>query len=175
MTSITICRSLLSGKTPREIIDQLVQLFDAERLIAERDVIDFTEALLEKVFFMSEIEIYGKKQYVQALAEKASKKGKILSAMIELLDQCNFHCRYCYVRGSTNSTLSLESVKKVLDQLREVGCIWLTLTGGEPLLHPHFLEIYNYAYDLGFAVTILTNGYLLTSEHIALFQKKSLG
>lgn len=112
LTSITICRSLLSGKTPREIIDQLVQLFDVERLIAERDVIDFTEALLEKVFFMSEIEIYGKKQYVQALAEKASKKGKILSAMIELLDQCNFHCRYCYVRGSTNSTLSLESVKR---------------------------------------------------------------
>ena len=121
---------------------------------------------------MSRIEVFGKKTYLQAIAEKAGNKGKILSAMIELLDQCNYSCRYCYVRGSTQSLLPLDNVKKYLSELRDTGCVWLTLTGGEPLLHPNFIEIYNYAYDLGFAVTILTNGYLLTDEHIKLFQEK---
>ncbi len=122
---------------------------------------------------MNKVEVYGKKHYLQALAEKAGGKGKILSAMIKLLDQCNFRCQYCYVRGSTKSMVSFDSIKKILDELRDLGCVWLTLTGGEPLLHPNFFEIYNYAYDLGFAVTVLTNGYLLTAEHIKLFQSKS--
>lgn len=114
----------------------------------------------------------GKHAYLLSINKKAVQQGKLLSATIELLDQCNFRCKYCYVRGIIGSIMSLDNAKRVLNELRQEGCIWLTITGGEPLLHPNFLEIYRYAFDLGFGISVLTNGYLIDDQHIQLFKEK---
>jgi radical SAM protein with 4Fe4S-binding SPASM domain len=44
------------------------------------------------------------------------------------------------------------------------GCLWLLMSGGEPLLRPDFREIYSYAKKQGMIITLFTNGTLLTPE-----------
>lgn len=62
--------------------------------------------------------------------------------------------------------LSPREIKGLLDQLWGMGCLFIELTGGEPLLYPAFNEIVGYARNLGFAVAITTNGFLLDNKRI---------
>lgn len=89
------------------------------------------------------------------------------------MDYCNFRCKHCYVRDTYHSFIDVDKVKVLLEELHNLGCIWLLLTGGEILLHPHFLEIYKYAYDLNYKITLFTNGYLLNDEIIAVLKEKT--
>jgi selenobiotic family peptide radical SAM maturase len=74
---------------------------------------------------------------------------------------CDLHCKHCYDR-SDRSPLSLGQAVRVLDDLRAFckdrrvrGAI--SFTGGNPLLHPQFNEIYRAAADRGFDIAILGN------------------
>src|SRR2546427_1718417 len=51
-----------------------------------------------------------------------------------------------------------------MDEMREGGFLELILTGGEPLARRDFLDIYAYAKQNGFLVTVFTNGTLLTEK-----------
>ena len=90
-----------------------------------------------------------------------------LSVQIELTHRCNFDCIYCYCKGAKDGAeLTAGEWKSILDQMHSAGCIWLAMTGGEPLLHEDFWDIYTYARNKGFLVTIFTNGSLLAEEAI---------
>lgn len=74
---------------------------------------------------------------------------------------CDLHCRHCYDR-SERSTLAAPEAIRVLDDLRSFcrdrgvqGAV--SFTGGNPLLHPKFLDIYRAAVDRGFSTAILGN------------------
>ncbi len=54
--------------------------------------------------------------------------------------------------------------KTVLNIIQKEGCLWLTLSGGEPLVREDFMEIYGYAKEKGLLVSIFTNGQALTTE-----------
>lgn len=62
--------------------------------------------------------------------------------------------------------LDTEEIFRILDELQEAGCVELTLTGGEPLARPDFIAIYERAYQLGFLITVFTNGTLITRKII---------
>ena len=47
-------------------------------------------------------------------------------------------------------------------EVTDAGCLWLLLTGGEPLLRRDFLDIYTYAKRKGLILTLFTNGTLIT-------------
>lgn len=108
----------------------------------------------------------------RALSEELHRlatEGRIpISGGLEITYRCNMNCVHCYVRGlrPDNKELSLEETRKILDALAEEGCLWLLLTGGEPLLRPDFADIYLHAKRKGFIVTVFTNGTLLTEEVI---------
>ena len=93
-----------------------------------------------------------------------------LSGMFELTERCNLSCVHCYVNQPASSKvaraseLTTEEVKRILDQIADAGCLFLTLTGGEPLLRPDFLELYLHARKRGIIASIFTNGTLLTPE-----------
>jgi radical SAM protein with 4Fe4S-binding SPASM domain len=93
-----------------------------------------------------------------------------LRCTFELTDRCNLRCVHCYINqpaGSVearSSEMNTAQVMQLLDRLAEVGCLFITLTGGEVLLRPDFAQIYRYARQLGFIVTVFTNGTLLTPE-----------
>jgi molybdenum cofactor biosynthesis enzyme MoaA len=62
--------------------------------------------------------------------------------------------------------LSFPEIVRIMNEIHEAGCLDLTLTGGEPLARKDFLDIYTYAKQIGFLVTVFTNGTLIT-ERIA--------
>src|SRR5688572_31811550 len=62
--------------------------------------------------------------------------------------------------------LTTEEHYKLLDELSELGCLWLLFTGGEIFARHDFLDIYRYAKKRGFLITLFTNGTLIT-ERIA--------
>lgn len=108
----------------------------------------------------------------QLIMEEAKKLNLIKSATIELLDYCNFYCPHCFVHNQYKAMIDKTSYKKIIDELVNMKCIWLLLTGGEVILHPDFIELYEYAYDKGLLITIFTNGYLINDDVLNLFKNK---
>jgi radical SAM protein with 4Fe4S-binding SPASM domain len=87
-----------------------------------------------------------------------------LMAWVELTRKCNLRCEHCFVEGGTarGSELSTPRILGLLDEWAEMGVFSVVITGGEPSIHRDFIEIVNYAYDLGFVVGIASNGMPLT-------------
>jgi radical SAM protein with 4Fe4S-binding SPASM domain len=91
-----------------------------------------------------------------------------LGGSFEITERCNLACVHCFINQPTGSReaaareLTLPQVRRVLDQLAETGCLFLLLTGGEPLLRSDFCNIYRYAKRRGMLVSLFTNGTLLT-------------
>src|SRR6185312_1927744 len=52
------------------------------------------------------------------------------------------------------------------------GVLYLTITGGEPLLRPDFCEIYEYAHGRGLVLTVYTNATLITDRHLELWRRR---
>jgi radical SAM protein with 4Fe4S-binding SPASM domain len=91
----------------------------------------------------------------------------IYSSAMELTWRCNFQCIHCYQYPPPSAELKTEEVKDIIAQLADVGCLYLSFTGGEPLLRDDFWGIAEYAREKTFALTLQTNGFLLTPESIS--------
>ena len=111
---------------------------------------------------------------MDALTDRASKARVPLYATAELTWRCNFRCVHCYQEGlrGRHRELSTAEWKRVFDELSALGCLFLTLTGGEPLLRRDYLELYRHAVERGFLVTVFTNGALVGPELLALWQER---
>ena len=84
---------------------------------------------------------------------------------LEITYRCNLKCVHCsIVPQDSKSELTFFQITEILDQVCQEGCLWLCLSGGEPLLREDFFDIYTYAKKKGFLVTLFTNGTLMTSE-----------
>src|SRR5947207_1591546 len=94
-----------------------------------------------------------------------------LSAYLELTYRCNWRCVFCYnPRHFDRAGLSAAEWIAVLDELRRLGTLTITLTGGEPLAHPEFFEIATAARERAFAIRVFTNGALIdeaAADHLA--------
>ncbi|MCX7935741.1 MAG: radical SAM protein, partial [Planctomycetota bacterium] len=106
---------------------------------------------------------------IDALAERilrAAPGGRWpLGGSMDLTAHCNLACRHCYMRPYRHEPeLSTAEIKRILAEIAEAGCLFLLLTGGEPLLRPDFLEIYRAARQRGLVMTLFTNGTLITEE-----------
>jgi selenobiotic family peptide radical SAM maturase len=74
---------------------------------------------------------------------------------------CDLHCKHCYDR-SDRSPLPFDQALRILDDVQEFctdKCVrgYITFTGGNPLLYPHFTEVYRAASERGFLLAILGN------------------
>ena len=104
--------------------------------------------------------------------------GKIpLSGTFELTPLCNFACRMCYVRktaedvkNSPRPMLTLNQWMKIAEETYEAGTLYLLLTGGEPTLLPEFWKFYEKLVQMGFLVSINTNGSRLDAQAIELLK-----
>ena len=94
----------------------------------------------------------------------------------ELTFGCWIHCKHCYTDCYNKSAylkkeLNTQEAKFILDKVYQTGAIWLCFTGGDPLTREDFLDIYSYAKNKGFIITLFTSGYSMT-KRIAKFLKK---
>lgn len=102
------------------------------------------------------------------LFQKADASNIPISGTFELSPVCNFTCRMCYVRKTpaevtahSRPMVSLEQWISIAEQARKEGMLFLLLTGGEPFLWPHFWELYEKLIQMGFVISINTNGSLI--------------
>ncbi|MBI5099939.1 MAG: GeoRSP system radical SAM/SPASM protein [Nitrospirae bacterium] len=77
---------------------------------------------------------------------------------------CNFACSHCYSRSDTTEELSIDTVGVVLDKLAKAKVFSVNFGGGEPLLRKDLLEIARRSADLGFAVSMNSNGFLIDRD-----------
>ena len=88
-----------------------------------------------------------------------------LNGTIEVTSHCNLDCSHCYIKdNSKKNELSFDECCRIIDELTDAGCLWLTFTGGEPFLRKDFLDIYIYAKRRGMLIVIFTKGTLITPE-----------
>lgn len=104
-----------------------------------------------------------------ARVHTAAAAGRVpITGTWELTARCNLRCPFCYLDGATRSSeetareLSTAPILEIADQLVEAGCLWLAITGGEPLVRPDFAEIYEGLSGRGLLLTLCTNATLLT-------------
>lgn len=94
---------------------------------------------------------------------------QLTSFQIELTSRCNERCLHCYIPHELkDGNIDPELYYSVLDQLEELGTWHITLSGGEPMLHPQFKEFLQAAKDKDFYVTVLSNLTLLDDEIISI-------
>lgn len=87
-----------------------------------------------------------------------------VDVQFELTWRCNQKCIHCYQYPPDQSELTTNEVKDVILQLKEAGTLYLSFTGGEPLLRDDFFEIAEYAYKNHFAMLLQTNALLIDEE-----------
>lgn len=95
---------------------------------------------------------------------KVEQENLLVDVLFELTHRCPLDCIHCYTAESGHSELPHSKVIDILDQLVEAGCLFLTLSGGEPLMREDFFDIATYAKKKGFGIRILTNGTLITEQ-----------
>ncbi len=100
----------------------------------------------------------------EALLVRLRAEAVPFSAMLELTHVCNLDCVMCYNVALAEPELSTAEWLDVLEQLAAAGTLRLTLTGGEILTRRDFFTIAGRARALGFALSLKTNGTLLTPE-----------
>lgn len=97
---------------------------------------------------------------------------------ILLNDYCNLNCSYCHNEGQDRlkSDIEFDALKIFLDKVKEIDSIQkIQLSGGEPTLHPQFVDIVKYIiefthYELG----LVTNGIVLSESLIELLKFNSI-
>ncbi len=89
----------------------------------------------------------------------------LFSVLVELTYRCNLDCFFCYndphLRGVP---LSREQYLRFFEDLRELGTLNLTFSGGEPLAHADFFALGRQARELGFVVRVKSNGHALNGR-----------
>lgn len=108
----------------------------------------------DNIFFMAE------------LYKQAHDNNQLLSAMLELTTQCNLKCQHCYIPEHNNYGLSTDDWFCVIEQLRKLGTLNISLTGGEIFLRKDIFQIIEYIRQLNMRVFLLSNITSLTETQI---------
>jgi len=108
--------------------------------------------------------------WAESLMNSLEGRRHPLSASMELTERCNLSCVHCYINQSPNNRavqereLTTKQSIGLIDQIADAGCLFLLITGGEPLLRKDFKEIFIHARRRGMIVSLFSNATMLTTE-----------
>lgn len=90
---------------------------------------------------------------------------------------CNYRCKHCYM-SAPHALLpqpSFEECLRVIEQMTECGIPYVSLTGGEPLVHPDFLKIVDAILEHGMRITlIMSNGALVNEQLLNALEERGV-
>ncbi|MFO1312904.1 MAG: radical SAM protein [Burkholderiales bacterium] len=97
--------------------------------------------------------------------------GAPLYVAWQITNECNLACMHCIEESGPGKKfkdeLDRDQVFSVLEQMMALEVPYLSFSGGEPMMHPHFYEMVDYVCSRGSQLKIETNGHLLTAENAA--------
>lgn len=132
--------------------------------VLQRETIDGT--------YKKKVEILQEAGIVIENGKEGIVKDKLETIMIAITNRCNLKCVHCGFSAGPGEKeqLSFGDIKKIIDANRKIENI--TITGGEPLIHPEFIDIANYLgkYFPG-SKGLMTNATLINKDNIDLIVK----
>lgn len=95
-------------------------------------------------------------------------------AQLVVTRRCNLACAYCTEFDHSSGPVPTRELLRRVDRLADLGTAIITLSGGEPLLHPDLDVIVSRIRSRGALATLLTNGLLLTEDRIRRLNRAGL-
>ncbi len=161
-TGVMVAKGVLQGLSDREI---------SRRLSATCDV-DPRDSLAQVRAFRGELAAKG--IHPSGIGRPISRRPEIRSLFLHVTRQCNLACPHCYYDSGPGAPghMPLEAVRDLCQQLLMLGGQEVTLSGGEPLMHPEFLGILT-GLDGELAFELLTNGTLVDEDLAEILSRKA--
>lgn len=170
----------LSEKVSTDFMDIVLYISDLYE-IAQDEIIDDIESFINDLFDSGVVMINGKyasenpecndvnfnpdDDYEGQIIQLYKEKGLIYSVTFELTYACNEKCIHCYANYPVDShqdrSLSIDQLKKVINDLYQMKCMHLTFTGGDPFMFKGFVDLFSFARNMGFSCDIFTNAVYL--------------
>lgn len=97
-----------------------------------------------------------------------------LLAHIIPMRRCNLACTYCNEFDDVSKPVPIDEMYRRIDKLGALGTSVVTISGGEPLMHPELDEVIRRIRRNGMIAGLITNGYLLVAERIQRLNRAGL-
>jgi MoaA/NifB/PqqE/SkfB family radical SAM enzyme len=90
----------------------------------------------------------------------------VVLAHIIPMRRCNLACGYCNEYDHTSKPVPVDVMKRRIDKLAELGTSVITISGGEPMMHPELDDLIRHIRAHGSIAGLISNGYYFTPERI---------
>ncbi len=80
--------------------------------------------------------------------------------------RCNLACGYCNEYDDFSKPVPIDEMKRRVDLLADMGTSVITISGGEPLMHPELEDVIRHIRGRGMIAGMITNGFLLSVDRI---------
>ena len=111
---------------------------------------------------------------LRLIAKGALSTRHPIMAHIIPIRRCNLSCTYCNEYDDFSKPVPVSTMVSRINKLADLGTSILTLSGGEPLLHPDLDDIIAAMRARGVLACMITNGYLLTPERVRRLNRAGL-
>lgn len=107
-------------------------------------------------------------EFTNSLHSRMHSRRAPREVSIEMTHRCPLECQHCYNNlpmgdvDARKKEMTFDEHVRLLDELKDMGCLWLLYTGGEIFARKDFLDIYTEAKKRGFIITLFTNGTMIT-------------
>ncbi len=108
------------------------------------------------------------------VAKALISQGHPILVHIIPMRRCNLSCAYCNEYDDVSEPVDTEIMFRRIDQLAKLGTSVITISGGEPLMHPELESIIAETRRRGMMAGLITNGYLLSRKRIQSLNKAGL-
>jgi MoaA/NifB/PqqE/SkfB family radical SAM enzyme len=98
------------------------------------------------------------------VAAAALDRDRPLITHLIVTRRCNLSCSYCFEYDKVSEPVPLDVLEQRIDHLARLRSVFVTLTGGESLLHPQLVEVVRHVCQRGMTPFLNTNGFLLTKD-----------
>lgn len=153
-TGLEIARYLDQSGSVQKAVIHIKKRYEIADEVAQRDVEQVRAQLAVSGFLKP------------GVVSEPSRSPWLNSIFLHLTNRCNLACLHCYAGNSLQrhiKDLPVSLVFRMLDELIDHGGTSVTLSGGEPLLHPDIKEILRHA-GTRLDISVLTNGTLIDRE-----------
>src|SRR5436853_3259917 len=111
---------------------------------------------------------------IRMIAKGLTDRDHPILAHVIPMRRCNLSCTYCNEYDDFSKPVALETMYQRLDHLAALGTTIITISGGEPLMHPELDQIIARIRKRGMIAGMITNGYLLVADRIRRLNRAGL-